>query len=225
MQAWEIETRKGVSLFVGIPYIPTFRYTHCVVEDSWRNAWQPPNTIWRKNFAFGVATAREQLAEEFLASGYTHFLHLDCDIVLRQDTIARMLELDADVVVARYHDKSPLRLPQAFRHSQVPFRRDGPIDFKTNEIFEFPRPDGDVLLSGLGCVLVKREVFEKLKRPFYLFSSEYENLDDYDRVSEDFFFLLKVQNEAKAKVIYAPSISVGHVGEVIVWDKDNIQFI
>ena len=65
MQAWEIETRKGVSLFVGIPYIPTFRYTHCVVEDSWRNAWQPPNTIWRKNFSFGVATAREQLAEEF----------------------------------------------------------------------------------------------------------------------------------------------------------------
>jgi len=225
MQAWEIESRKGVSLFVGIPIIPSFKYTHCVVEESWKNTWQPPNTIWRKNFSFGVATAREQLAEEFLSTGYTHFLHLDSDIVLRQDTIARMFELDADVVVARYHDKSPLRMPQAFRHSQVPFRRDAPIDFKENEIFEFPRPDGDVLLSGLGCVLVKREVFEKMKRPFYLFSSEHEELDDYDRVSEDFYFLLKVQNEAKAKVVYAPYISVGHVGEVIVWDKDNIQFI
>jgi|GEM_PF-3773823 len=225
MQAWEIESRKSVSLFVGIPIIPSFKYTHCVVEESWKNTWQPPNTIWRKNFSFGVATAREQLAEEFLSTGYTHFLHLDSDIVLRQDTIARMLELDADVVVARYHEKSPLRMPQIFRHSQVPFRRDAPIDFKENEIFEFPRPDGDVLLSGLGCVLVKREVFEKMKRPFYLFSSEHEELDDYDRVSEDFYFLLKVQNEAKAKVVYAPAINVGHVGEVIVWDKDNIQFI
>ena len=152
-------------------------------------------------------------------------LHLDSDIVLRPDTIQKMLELNKDVVVARYHETSNARLPEAFMHSEVPFRRDAPIDFKQNEILTFPKSDGSTILSGLGLVLVKREVYDKLKKPFYLFSSEYEDLSDFWKVSEDFYFLLKLQCEAKVKVTYAPSISAGHVGEVIVFDYQNIQFI
>lgn len=223
--AWQIESQRGVKLFVAIPRTPAFKYQNDIAKESWESAWQPPNTMWKKDYAHGVATAREKLAESFLESDCTHLLHLDSDIVLRPDTIQKMLELNKDVVVARYHETSNARLPEAFRHSRVPFRRDAPIDFKQNEVLEFPQKGGDVLLSGLGLVLVKREVYDKLKKPFYLFSSEYEELSDYWKVSEDFYFLLKLQCEAKVKITYAPSINSGHIGECIVWDFQNIQFI
>jgi len=109
-------------------------------------------------------------------------LHVDSDIVLRPDTIQKMLALNRDVVVARYHETSNQRLPESFRHSRVPFRRDAPIDFKENEILEFPLKDGSVILSGLGLVMVKREIYDKLTKPFYLFSSEYQDLSDYWKV-------------------------------------------
>ena len=223
--AWNVESQKNVKLFVAIPRTPSFKYINDIAKQSWEATWQPPNTIWKREYAHGVASAREKLVEAFLDSEYTHLLHLDSDIVLRPDTIQKMLELNKDVVVARYHETSNARLPEAFMHSEVPFRRDAPIDFKQNEILTFPKSDGSTILSGLGLVLVKREVYDKLKKPFYLFSSEYEDLSDFWKVSEDFYFLLKLQCEAKVKVTYAPSISAGHVGEVIVFDYQNIQFI
>ena len=225
MMAWQREPSIGVKLFVAIPRTPSFKYLNDIAKQSWETTWQPPNTIWKREYAHGVATAREKLAETFLETDYTHLLHLDSDIVLKNDTIQKLLELNSDVVVARYHETSNQRLPEAFRHSRVPFRRDAPIDFKQNEILEFPQKGGDVLLSGLGLVLVKRNVYEKLKKPYYLFSSEYEELSDYWKVSEDFYFLLKLQCEAKVKVTYAPMILGGHIGECIVWDFQNIQFI
>ena len=223
--AWQIEPQMGVKLFVAIPRTPSFKYLNDIAKQTWETTWQPQNTIWKREYAHGVASAREKLAEDFLNTDYTHLLHLDSDIVLRPDTIQRMLELDKDVVVARYHETSNQRLPEAFKHSRVPFRRDAPIDFKQNEILKFPKNDGSVILSGLGLVLVRREIYDKLKKPYYLFSSEYQELSDYWKVSEDFYFLLKLQCEAKVEVTYAPSIDSGHIGECIVWNQQNIDFI
>jgi len=159
--SWEVESQRGVKLFVAIPRTPSFKYLNDIAKQSWETTWQPPNTIWKREYAHGVASAREKLAEDFLNTDYTHLLHVDSDIVLRPDTIQKMLALNRDVVVARYHETSNQRLPESFRHSRVPFRRDAPIDFKENEILEFPLKDGSVILSGLGLVMVKREIYDK----------------------------------------------------------------
>jgi len=125
-------------------------------------------------------------------------------------------------------------------NSQVPFRRDPPIDFKLHEIFDFPKEDEDVVLAGLGLMLVKREVFEQLDKPYFLYSSEYGHLDDYHQISEDFWFLLRIQDKYREtlkdvrdpksgdpmfRITYVPDIWVWHHGTSMVGDGGQIAFL
>lgn len=223
--AWNVESQKGVKLFTGIPISPSFPYIHSVVQEAWDSAWKPNPTARVFERAHGVATAREKLAEKFLDSDYTHFLMLDADIVIKQDTIQKLLEANKPIVLGRYMETSNQRLPEVFHHSRRPFSRDPPIEFKTNEILEYPQQNGeDVLLAGLGILLVRREVFEKLEKPYFLFSSEVNDMDDYHNISEDFWFLLRLQ-EAGFKISYHPNINVGHIGNILVWEQSQINFI
>lgn len=223
--AWEVEPHKGVKLMVGIPITPSFPYIHTLAQEAFDRAWKPHPTMRIFERAHGVASAREKLVDKFLASEATHLLFLDGDIVIKNDTIKRLLEADRPVVLGRYHETSDMRLPEVFHHSQRPFSRDPPIDFKKNEFFEFPQSDGeDVVLSGLGLLMLKREVFDKLEKPYFLYSSEYDDvIDDYWSVSEDFWVLLKLQN-AGIKVSYYPDILVGHIGEALV-EGEKVNFI
>ena len=223
--AWNVESQKGVKLFTGIPISPSFAYIHTVVQEAWDNAWKPSPTVRVFERAHGVATAREKLAEKFLDGDWTHFLMLDADIVVKNDTIQKLLEVNKPIALGVYYETSNQRLPETFHHSRVPFRRDAPIDFKLHEVLDYPQQNGeDVLLAGLGILLVKREVFEKTTKPYFLFSSEVDDMDDYHNVSEDFWFLLRLQ-EAGLKITYCPDISVGHVGQAIVFNQQNVHFI
>jgi intein/homing endonuclease len=179
--AWDIEPKRGVKLLVGIPIIPSFSYIHTVALEAWEHAWKPIGTVRIFDRSFGVATAREHITDKFLEGDWTHLAFLDADIVLQGDTLKKIIEANKPVVVGNYYETSNMRNPEAFHHSQVPFRRDPPIEFKTNEIFEFPDDAEDVFLSGLGIVMFKREVFDKIDKPYFLYSSEYEHKlkDDY----------------------------------------------
>lgn len=238
--AWEAEVQKGVKIFCGIPVTPSFQYLHLAVIESWDRAWKPPDTIRAFERSHGVGTAREKLVERFLATDCTHFLLLDGDIIIHGDTIQRMLQVNKPIVLGRYLETSNQRLPEIFRHSQVPFRRDPPIDFKLHEIFDFPKEDEDVILAGLGLMLVKREVFEQLDRPYFLYSSEYGHLDDYFSVSEDFWFLLRIQEKYREtlkdvrdhksgdpmfRITYVPDIWVFHIGNAMVGDGGQVGFL
>lgn len=231
MHSWEIEPKLNVKVYCGIPVTPSFQYIHLIVQEAWDRAWKPPGTIREFERSHGVASAREKLGDKFLSTDATHFLMLDNDIVIHPNTIARMLEVDKPIVLGRYMETSNQRFPEAFKHSQVPFRRDAPIDFKKNEIFEFPEEDENVILAGLGIMLIKREVLEKLDRPFFLYSSEYGEIDDYHSVSEDFFICLRIQDYFKKtgdstfKIWYYPDIWVWHMGNAMVGDGGQIAFI
>ena len=223
--AWNIEPQKDVKLFTGIPITPSFPYIHTVVQEAWDNAWKPNPTIRIFERAHGVATAREKLAEKFLGGDWTHFLMLDGDIIVKQDTIQKLLEVNKPIALGIYYETSNNRMAEVFHHSRVPFRRDAPIDFKLHEVLEFPQQNGeDVLLAGLGILMIKREVFEKINKPYFLFSSEVDNMDDYHNISEDFWFMLRLQ-EAGLKITYCPDISVCHLGTAIVCGPNNVGFV
>ena len=227
MMAWNVESQKGVKLFAGIPISPSFPYIHSVVQEAWDNAWKPSPTVRVFERAHGVATAREKLAEKFLDGDWTHFLMLDGDIVVKSDTIQKLLEVNKPIALGLYYETSNQRLPEVFHHSRVPFRRDAPIDFKLHDVLEYPQQNGeDVLLSGLGILMIKREIFEKIEKPYFLFSSEFEHKlkDDWWSVSEDFFFMLKLQ-EAGLKITYCPDISVCHLGTAVVCGPNNVGFV
>ena len=103
MLAWEVEPVRNARPMIGIPLHPSFPFLHIAVISSILQTMRQfpgiPLTISRQ---FEVSQAREEIARSFLNSDCTHLLMMDADIVLMPDTLSKMLEVDAPVVVAKY---------------------------------------------------------------------------------------------------------------------------
>lgn len=72
----------------------------------------------------------------------THLWFIEDDMVLKPDTLKSMHELDVAVVTADY-----------------PINKDG-----RGAVFSVGK---EVVFTGTGCLLVKREVFDELKKPYF----------------------------------------------------------
>lgn len=73
----------------------------------------------------------------------THLWFVEDDMVLRPNTLAKLLEADANAVTADY-----------------PVTKDGKGSV-------FADKGGNVVFCGTGCLLVKRSVFDSLKKPYF----------------------------------------------------------
>ena len=78
-----------------------------------------------------------------LKTNATHIFFLEEDMLLPDDTIAKMVFMDCDVVSVDYAD----------RRTGLPFMKKDHL--------------GNVVYTGVGCMLVKREVFENLRPPYF----------------------------------------------------------
>lgn len=90
-----------------------------------------------------VDNARNVLIDAFLESTGTHILLLDDDEVLAPGMLAAMVGMNEDVVVA-----------------------DAPAK-KTGKSNIFRNKDGEIVATGFGCALIKKEVFQKLEKPYF----------------------------------------------------------
>lgn len=74
---------------------------------------------------------------------YTHIWFVEDDMVLPEETLSAMLLMDAPVVACDY-----------------------PVS-KTGQGSIFKNKEGQIIFAGTGCLLVKREVFDELKPPYF----------------------------------------------------------
>lgn len=126
-----------------------------------------------EQFGFPIRTnsvplpdCRNQLVEMALKeSQWTHALLVDDDVVIPEGGLKAMLDLDVDVAMIDYPhhqqgwDKETLQ--------DLSFGTCVYQNWKSGE-----KADGkEVVYGGLGCSLVKREVFEKLAKPWFRESS------------------------------------------------------
>jgi len=125
-----------------------------------------------------VARVRNQIVDKFLASEQTHLFFLDTDEMVPKNAVDLLLECDSPMAAGIY------------------------LIIKQNGVFpciqeEFGDPDGWLEgwshykepfwadMAGTGCVLIHREVFEKMKFPWF----------DYEEgcygITEDVYFARK----------------------------------
>jgi len=78
-----------------------------------------------------------------LKRDFTHILIVEDDMILPEDTLSAMLLMDAPVVTMDY-----------------------PVS-KTGQGAVFSDKAGRIIFTGTGCLLVKREVFDRLKPPYF----------------------------------------------------------
>lgn len=133
-----------------------------------------------KQFGFPIRTngvplpeARNQLIEMALKEEWTHALLLDDDVVIPSGGLKALLDLDVDIAMIDYPhhiqgwDKDTLK---DYSFGTCVYQ-----DWKPGQ----DHKNKDVVYGGLGCCLVKREVFEALPKPWFKESSYIYNRDDH----------------------------------------------
>lgn len=85
----------------------------------------------------------EKPLTEALRGDYTHIWIVEDDMILDRDVLDSMLIMDSPVVTMDY-----------------------PVDKKGQGVV-FSDKAGRVLFTGTGCILIKRQVFDKLSKPYF----------------------------------------------------------
>ena len=144
-----------------------------------------------------VAHARNMCVKSALELGAKHILFLDSDITFPNNTLNRLLHWGKDIVGAVYRRRS-----EPFEVMGVPLVHE-------TRYAEGSLPEMAIIPTG--CMLIRREVFEALPKPYFRFETDEAN----DRiVGEDVLFC----NMARQRGfhVYADvslSMAVGHIGQ------------
>ena len=181
-----------------------------------------------------ITRARNNLADQFLQTDNTHLLFIDADMKFRGSDIYHMIMADKDIVVGICPKKeinwATVREAALaneenlgkFTGSFVVNLLDGSnnITIPANQVFE-------VAAGGTGIMLIKRKVFEKMKKHVRIFRNDMahmpggkpvhqyftESIDEKTGrlLSEDYHFCHQWR-KLKGKVHAAPWCKIGHFG-------------
>ncbi len=138
---------------------------------------------------------REQIVVDFLKTDCSHLFFVDTDMIFQPSVLDDLLAHDKDIIGAQYYKRGTDKEPVA------PSRYDMPGMAYPHHIFKN-------YAAGTGCLLIKREVFEKMPRPWF-------GLGTPDQwLGEDVFFCKRAK-ESGFEVWIDPMLEVGHIGDRI----------
>jgi hypothetical protein len=156
--------------------------------------------------------AENTLTEQFLSlPDATHLFLTELDMLLPDETIPQLLTLDKDVVSGLYFLRDGYGQPCLYRQMvglpSNPFAKTPLTIFPQTEPF---RLNG---CAGVGCLLVKRAVFEKITPPWWSIQQ--------GKHGSDMYFSTKVL-EAGCEIWVDPRIRCGQV-EYISWGFEHYR--
>jgi len=169
-----------------------------------------------------VAYARNLLAEKAKdVADYIFFV--DDDVLPPINTITKLLSHNKDIVCGLYFSNREPHFPQIFfKNYEDDLNKDDPVAKWSGKYDCVENYEKDKLIEidacGAGCMLIKAEVFKKLKLPYFWYIPKSE---DKPRKGEDFYFCEKAK-EAGYKIYCDTSIVCKHIGKKLIgpehWD-------
>lgn len=152
--------------------------------------------------------ARNVLCQQALQSGTDYIFFLDSDVVPPRDAILRLIARNVPIISGVYFRRSPPQgVPVMIREGQWV------LQYPKNQIIE-------VDVVGAGCLLIKREVLEKLppqdpvrgKHWFDWRVDMQHSLPKGEAMSEDFTFCLQARKTLGLKILVDTSVECRHIG-------------
>lgn len=158
-----------------------------------------------------VYTARDDIATRTITSDFDYVFWLDSDMVIKPDTLVRMMDTlqknDYDILSGLYFRRVPPYSPVLFKKLEMDGASCIHEEFDTlpDEIFE-------VAGCGFGCVLMRTDVFLDVQSKHgAMFAPIGSN-------GEDVSFCMRAR-ECGFKIYCDPSVICGHVGYSVVDDQ------
>jgi len=216
--AWE---REATSLPAGIPRVAIcIPHTGSVTLEWVETTYGPlrfvPVSWCVKNIFLGrgkpLATQREMLVEGALNWGCTHVLFIDSDNVVEtpadpNEALRLLLECNAPIVSGLYRAKKPEGFMYCMWNEHPTENLMHVIESWTGNWIQ---PD----LIGIGFCLIRREVFEKVPKPWFKW--------DKPTPSEDFYFIKKARQEGYVVNVFT-DVRSSHIGTLAVTTDGEIR--
>lgn len=168
----------------------------------------------------GSVEHNKQIAyREFLKGNWDYFFNVDADIFFlenEENPIDKLIETDKGIVGGIYVYKKQPCLPT---HRTLELQKIYEMEkkFPENYKFKIPKEVHEVRWLSGGCMLIKREVIEKLTKKYLIPNLPMIYKNEY--LSEDFAFCQRAVEEGY-KIYANPSIKLGHQGNYLYSLKD-----
>lgn len=195
--------------------IPTYEN---IMPQTYRSIWQLDKGGHDVDFEFvkgyDVATARNHIGNMAKDRNVDYLLMVDNDIVLPKDALTRLLSHGLDVCLGFYAHRDWDNVFRGLTCIGKLKDKDG------NDYFSFPRESlytkEEVLGmaqapvhvhgGGMGCALIKGDVFRRVKFPYF----DWVNYESNQLLSEDLFFCLRCR-DAGIRIHADPAVRCGHL--------------
>lgn len=155
---------------------------------------------------YNLDKMRNDLVHIAIENKQTHLLFIDSDQVFPRNTIVRLIkgfeaQPKADAITAIVHRKDEPYLPCIYTGPKKNGKFGSVSSWNTNSYL-------NIGACGMGCVMIKADVFKRLKYPYFKFPS----LDKKDEIlGEDLYFWHKVSKlKPRPMLIADPSLKVAH---------------
>jgi FkbM family methyltransferase len=183
--------------------IPTAKYVETQTMKSLWDLDVPDGYELDLQFFYGYQTDQVRNLSSEWAKRYDYMLSVDSDIVLPRDSLKKMLASDKDIISGLYIQRIP-------GTQTVEVYMNTPNGGCTNIPYSLLENRGvvEIAACGMGCVLIKSDVFRKMEYPHFYYKSA---LDHRNTVSEDVYFCTKARSIG-FKVWADTSIKCDHIG-------------
>jgi hypothetical protein len=160
-------------------------------------------TLGMKEKDWGISEYRAPFYGKTL---YDYILCVDSDICFTIEDFQRLVDDDKDIVAGAYKKNEKYFTSSHKVDEEGNFESHTEDDLRGTEPFE-------VICFGLGFVLIKKGVFEKILRPWFLTTVYNYKGSNMKEVGEDIYFCLKAQDSG-FKTWLDPRVRLVHVKKI-----------
>lgn len=170
--------------------IPTLGMLDVEIVSSLCGLERPPNTaiehFWPVRYT--VDKARDLSAETAIAEQAEYLFFIDHDVILPTKALLRLVARDADIASGLYFTRSKPPFPLVFVDGHPT------MDWTPGDVVQ-------VDAVGMGCTLIRRELFEQLEPPWFVTTGQ---------GTEDTHFCRRLREELGIRPVVDTGISCVH---------------
>jgi len=145
--------------------------------------------------------ARNRIVQHALESESDYVFFIDADMIFPSDSLIRLFKHNLDIVNALAFRRTSPHYPTIFEWNE---------NEKCYETMMYTKGLLEVDASGMACILIKTEVFRKMKQPWYYYRD--------NQFSSDITFCENARKEG-FKIMIDTDLKIGHLGDEKVIDE------